>query len=103
MASRSGNIPFTQTYAAQMACGVSQLHVKDILHLDMKPANFLVFIYAGGRFIIKVADFGGSKVLGCRPGTLRELAIAQARLTVAGTAPHLHAQHLRKMNRDQSF
>jgi hypothetical protein len=60
MASRSGNMVHTDVCCADGG-GVSQLHVKDYPPSRHEAWNFLVFIYAGGRFIIKVADFGGLK------------------------------------------
>lgn len=41
----------------QMSEGVQDLHSVDVLHLDIKPDNYLVFI-EGSNFTIKLGDFG---------------------------------------------
>jgi serine/threonine protein kinase len=38
------------------------LHSKDIIHRDLKPANILVDNLPGGFDILKIGDFGISKV-----------------------------------------
>jgi len=44
----------------QVACGLEYLHLKSIVHGDIKPQNLLV----GDRGVVKIADFGMSRVLG---------------------------------------
>lgn len=42
-----------------ICCGMAYLHVRNVMHMDLKPANILV----DGDLKVKVADFGISKIL----------------------------------------
>ena len=47
------DLSFTRHYWREMLCCVASVHAYDIVHSDLKPANFLL---AGGR--LKLIDFG---------------------------------------------
>ncbi|HSN24820.1 MAG TPA: serine/threonine-protein kinase [Kofleriaceae bacterium] len=50
------------TVAAQCARGLAAAHRVGVLHRDLKPANVFVVRREGGREIVKVIDFGISKL-----------------------------------------
>ena len=50
---------------AQICLAVRHLHDRGVLHRDLKTAN----IFVAERDIVKLGDFGISKVLGSRPGS----------------------------------
>ncbi len=47
----------------QIVRGVGHLHSKNIVHLDLKPANILV-VSANSSFVIKIADLGSAGAVG---------------------------------------
>ena len=47
----------------QIINGIVFLHEKNIVHRDIKPGNILVTSVPNGRALIKLADFGLSKIL----------------------------------------
>lgn len=49
-------------YFTMILIGLHYLHKKDIVHRDLKPANILVDQLPGGINILKIGDFGISKV-----------------------------------------
>ncbi len=49
-------------YFTQIVIALEYLHEKDIIHRDLKPANILVDFLPGGMPILKIGDFGISKV-----------------------------------------
>ena len=44
--------------------GVAEAHAQDIVHRDLKPSNLFVSITRDGEHVVKVLDFGISKMLG---------------------------------------
>lgn len=44
--------------ALNMATAVSELHALNIVHRDIKPDNFLIFLEDDGEFKVKIADYG---------------------------------------------
>lgn len=48
--------------ALHVAHGMAYLHAANIVHFDIKPDNLLVERLPGGRYALKVADFGLSKL-----------------------------------------
>jgi serine/threonine protein kinase len=55
------------------------MHSKDIIHRDIKPPNFLMFIDEKGRKILKVNDFDIAKnvSLGTHKNTVKDINTAQ--------------------------
>ena len=47
----------------QIATGVAFLHSKDIVHRDIKPANVLLTLSPQRHAVVKLGDFGLSKIL----------------------------------------
>lgn len=65
-----GDHTLLRSYMYQLARGIHYLHSNDIVHLDIKPANILIFDN-GARLVI--ADFGFSRA-GIIPGDTETLA-----------------------------
>ena len=64
-------------YAVQTCGGLAEAHRHGVVHRDLKPANLFLTKDLGGGDLVKILDFGVSK--------LRNFAAAQSDLTAAGT------------------
>jgi serine/threonine protein kinase len=51
------------TLVFDIACGLQCIHEFMIAHLDIKPANVLIYMTRTGRYGAVLTDFGISKVL----------------------------------------
>jgi serine/threonine protein kinase len=49
-------------YFTMILIGLQYLHSKGIVHRDLKPANILIDVLPNGMNILKIGDFGISKV-----------------------------------------
>jgi serine/threonine protein kinase len=49
-------------YFTMILIGLDYLHSKGIVHRDLKPANILIDVLPDGVNILKIGDFGISKV-----------------------------------------
>jgi serine/threonine protein kinase len=49
-------------YFTMILIALHYLHLKGIVHRDLKPANILIDKLPGGLDILKIGDFGISKV-----------------------------------------
>ncbi|KAL0354406.1 UNVERIFIED_CONTAM: Mitogen-activated protein kinase kinase [Sesamum radiatum] len=56
---RTSHEPSLSDLARQVLCGLYYLHKRKIVHRDIKPSNLLI----NSRRIVKIADFGVSRVL----------------------------------------
>ncbi len=63
-----GSLPADEiaTYLAQAARALDKTHAAGIVHRDLKPANMFLEQRAGGASIVKVLDFGISRLAGER-------------------------------------
>ena len=61
------NSEYTEQLASvhmkQMLSGVHYLHSLGVVHRDLKPENILLSGDSGGRFMVKIADFGLSALI----------------------------------------
>ncbi len=75
----SGSLPVDVAvdYAIQACTGLAEAHRLHVVHRDLKPANLFLTKHLDGGDLVKILDFGVSK--------LRTLAHAKADLTAAGT------------------
>jgi serine/threonine protein kinase len=76
--------------AVQLVAGVAELHLRDILHKDLKPQNILVNPATGQ---VKLADFG----LASRSS--REQSSAGPPRLIEGSLPYLSPEQTGRMNR----
>jgi serine/threonine-protein kinase len=62
---KTGPLPIEQAvdFVLQACVGVASAHAIGIIHRDLKPANLLCTRSNDGQFVIKVLDFGISKVM----------------------------------------
>ena len=47
--------------AAMIVAGLHYLHINDVIHRDVKPANVLLHTYNTGETVVKLGDFGLSQ------------------------------------------
>ncbi|HKQ14827.1 MAG TPA: winged helix-turn-helix domain-containing protein, partial [Steroidobacteraceae bacterium] len=62
---------------------VTAAHSVGVLHKDLKPSNVLVAAVPSGDWLVKVTDFGSSRLL--EPERLQELGITQLGLTMTAS------------------
>jgi len=63
--------------------GVAAAHSVGVLHKDLKPTNVLVALTDAGDWLVKLTDFGSSRLL--EPERLAELGITQLGLTMTAS------------------
>jgi serine/threonine-protein kinase len=80
-------------YVAQACDAVAEAHSLGIVHRDLKPENLFLASGIGGRAIVKVLDFGVSKVLTAEQG-----ALTQTR-AVVGSPLYMAPEQLRSARR----
>jgi serine/threonine-protein kinase len=69
-------------YVLDAGAALSVVHAAGIVHRDLKPANLFLCTRPDGRPIVKVLDFGLSKVIAASGNSFPSL-----RLTASGTVP----------------
>jgi serine/threonine-protein kinase len=60
-------------YAVQACEGLAEAHAKGIVHRDLKPPNFIITTRADGSTLLKILDFGISKLMSPDSQTPSEL------------------------------
>ncbi|WNG23902.1 AAA family ATPase [Cystobacter fuscus] len=76
--------------AISMASALAEVHRREIVHLDIKPANIIVNDAAG---VVKIADFGIASALPLEHPSFRPAS------TVEGTFAYLSPEQTGRMNR----
>ncbi|MFO0593032.1 MAG: serine/threonine-protein kinase, partial [Polyangiaceae bacterium] len=87
-------------YLAQACEGVAEAHSIGVIHRDLKPANLFLAERPDGSRIVKILDFGVSRLL-----PIAEDATAPAHLTASESAvgtPHYMAPEQMRAARDAS-
>ncbi len=56
-------VPLALKYAMQACEGLAAAHARDVLHCDIKPANFFLHQPANGEPVIKILDLGIGRML----------------------------------------
>jgi len=79
----------------QVTRGLSHLHQKKIVHRDIKPNNILIFLPEGTEIkpVIKVADFGISKMLKENKEDFTNTSSTNPNGTQGWMAPELYEQN----------
>jgi eukaryotic-like serine/threonine-protein kinase len=74
-----GAIPLEEAvgYILEACEGIAEAHAVGIVHRDLKPSNFFLCDRGGGRTVVKVLDFGVSKVAG-NPSARPEVSLTNS-------------------------
>jgi serine/threonine protein kinase len=62
---RRGRLPVLETieFVRQMALGLRAAHAREVIHRDLKPSNLMIVKVGDGEEVLKLVDFGVTKVL----------------------------------------
>ena len=60
---RAMPVPLALNYAMQVARGLRHAHAHGVVHRDLKPENLIVLRDHEGRPVVKITDFGITKIL----------------------------------------
>ena len=92
MLSQSGRIdpPLAVEFVVQGCAALAEAHSLGIIHRDVKPANFFVTWRPDGSALVKVLDFGISKI----QTQLADLALTQTQ-SVLGTPAYMSPEQMR--------
>ncbi|MDB4945113.1 MAG: serine/threonine protein kinase, partial [Labilithrix sp.] len=80
-------------YLLQICEGVAEAHAAGIVHRDLKPRNVFVTSTVDGRPLLKVLDFGISKLLPA-PGSTMDLSLTST-TDVMGSPSYMAPEQLR--------
>jgi serine/threonine protein kinase len=78
-------------YVVQACDALAEAHAVGIVHRDIKPANLFSTTRADGEHLVKVLDFGVSKVLS---GSTGEVSLTQT-TTILGSALYMSPEQMR--------
>jgi serine/threonine-protein kinase len=83
-------------YLVQACEAVAEAHALGIVHRDLKPDNLYLTTRVGGEEMVKVLDFGISKVMSAQQGTLTQTR------AVIGSPLYMAPEQLRSSRRADS-
>ncbi len=84
--------------ATQAARGLAKAHAAGVVHRDLKPANLFLVTREDGSLLVKIVDFGISKLIGQRePGADRALTRTG---TAVGTPNYMSPEQARGLEVD---
>lgn len=95
MLRRSGRLPAptAAALAIEVLRALEYAHGRGIVHRDLKPANLLVTPGEGGRFGVKVLDFGMAKILRAGRGENSEATLTGTGMAV-GTPSYMSPEQV---------
>ncbi|HSN99527.1 MAG TPA: serine/threonine-protein kinase, partial [Candidatus Nanopelagicales bacterium] len=93
---RGGAMPVEEavTYALHACEAMAEAHAAGIIHRDLKPANLFLTMGKGGTPVVKVLDFGISKVPVGTPGEEQGVTLTQAD-TMLGSPLYMSPEQMR--------
>jgi len=74
---QAGPLPASEAgvVVEQIARGLDVAHAAHVIHRDLKPANLFLCPRQGGGLVVKILDFGLSKIAGNASGITREVEV----------------------------
>lgn len=93
-----GRFPISEAvdYVVQACEALAQAHRLGIVHRDLKPSNLFVTKRADGAPLLKVLDFGLSKVLESEAGAPHENSLTKTEMVV-GSPHYMSPEHVRSL------
>ncbi len=85
------SVPDALDYFVQACDAIANAHENGVVHRDIKPANVFLATRPNGDTIIKVLDFGVSKIL---TGNASEVSLTQT-TTILGSALYMSPEQMR--------
>lgn len=82
------------SYVAQACEGIAEAHARGVIHRDLKPSNLFLTTDGSGRPLVKVLDFGVSKLSPGRGELLDDLAITRT-FQVFGSSHFMSPEQMR--------
>jgi serine/threonine-protein kinase len=95
LAAHGGRLPTATAvdYTIQVCAGLAEAHARGIVHRDIKPSNLFVTHRANGEPLLKILDFGISKVVDAPVGsTFTEST------SIVGSPPYMSPEQIRQGN-----
>jgi serine/threonine-protein kinase len=93
LAAQGGKLPTATAvdYTIQVCAGLAEAHARGIVHRDIKPSNVFVTHRANGEPLLKILDFGISKVVDSpTAGTFTEST------SICGSPPYMSPEQIRQ-------
>jgi serine/threonine protein kinase len=85
--------------ATQAARGLAKAHAAGVVHRDLKPANLFLVTREDGSLLVKIVDFGISKLIGHREPGAKGRALTRTGTSV-GTPNYMSPEQARGLDVD---